>query len=100
MSINIYIFFSKMSPQCHMLSTTCLFQFLTCQLTCGFSFTSHTTCQILNCVSIDMHFLYAIFCVSNVKNLQKLCQKYTLLIYYNVSVVYSKCNKLPLINST
>ena len=43
-------FSSKMSPQCHILPSNMLFQFLTCQLTCGFSLVkSHTTCQILSC---------------------------------------------------
>jgi hypothetical protein len=42
-------FSSKISLQCHMLSSVCHFIFLKCQLTCDCFLTSHTTCQNLNC---------------------------------------------------
>ena len=52
-----------------------------------FFLTSHTTCQNLNCACRLMCILFLCkFLLSNVKNLQKLCQKYTLL-ECNVSVM-------------
>ena len=35
------------------------------------------------CVSSNVQFLFASFCMSNVKNLQKVCQKYTLYYTFN-----------------
>jgi hypothetical protein len=55
------------------------FQFLVCQLTCEFFFHKSQYVSISRmCVSIDVHFFFASFCVSKEKNLQKLCQTYTL----------------------
>ena len=47
-----------------------------------FSFTkSHYMSKSKSCVSIDVRFDFcASFCVSNVKKLQKHCQKYTLAV--------------------
>jgi hypothetical protein len=48
---------------------------------CGcFLHKSHSMAKSNLCVSIDMQFIFcASFCMSNVRNLQKLCQKYTLM---------------------
>ena len=79
LSIGIYIFF-KMSPQCHTLNNTYHFHFQRVNWRVVFLFTSHNTCFVLNCVcQWTCIFWGAGFCVSNVKNLQKLCQIYTLL---------------------
>ena len=81
MNINWHLhFFSKMSFQCHMSSSTCHFNFQSDNWLVVFSFTSHTTCPNLNCACQWHTFIFcASFYVSNIKNLQKLCQKYTLL---------------------
>ena len=68
-------FSSSMSPQCHMPSSTCHFNFLACQLTCGsFLPKSHYMSNSQLCVSIDKHFYFFLgkfLCVSNVKNFVK-----------------------------
>ena len=73
-------FSSKISPQCHMPSNTCHFNFKICQPMCdNLLQKSHYMSNSKLCVSIDIHsFLGAGFCMSNVKSLQKLCQKYAL----------------------
>jgi hypothetical protein len=73
-------FSSKMSLQCHMSNSMCHFRFLKCQLMCGFFFDkSHYMSKYKLCVSIDMHFIFVqVFACQTQKNLQKLCQTYTL----------------------
>ena len=75
-------FSSKMSPQCHMPNNTCHFNFQSINRCVVYFFTSHTTCQNLElCVSRDVLVIFVqVFCMSNVKNLQKLCQTCTLLV--------------------
>ena len=74
-------FSSKMSLQCHLSNSMCHFKFLRChQLMYGiFLDKSHymSNLQIV-CVNWCAFYFCASFCVSNVKNLQKLCQPYTL----------------------
>ena len=83
MNINGHLhFLPKMSSQCHMPSNTCYFKFWRVTIdVCIFSFTSHTTCQNLNC-ACQLTCIFILCKVSRVnrdKNLQKLCQRYTLI---------------------
>ena len=58
------------------------FQFLKYQLTCGF-FSSQATLHVkFFIVHVNWRAIYfwARFCLSNVKSLQKLCQKYTMML--------------------
>ena len=77
---DVYIFFLK----CH-LNVICLVVRVIsiCKVSIDvwfFFFTSQTTCQSINyACQIDVHFIFVSFCVSNIKNLQRLCQKYTLI---------------------
>jgi hypothetical protein len=82
MSIDIYIFFSKMPPQCHMPSS--MSNLSICNVSIDvwwfFSFKSHTTRQIVNyACQLTCNLIFAGFYMSIIKNLQKLCQKYALL---------------------
>ena len=54
---------------------------------------SHNMSKSKLCMSIDVHFIFcASFCISNAKNLQKLCQKYTL--HFNFHLTYHKTTTL------
>ena len=76
-------FSSKISPQCHMPSSTCHSNFLKCQLMCGFFVhESHYMSNSKLYVSFYVHFFVCKFYMSNIKNLQKLCQKYALTVAY------------------
>ena len=105
MSIEIYIFIKF----CHLI-VTCLvihvFSISNVSIDVWFFLNkSHYLSNSTLCVSINMQFfvclfLRAIFVCVKCQNLQIFCKNCTLLICYNVSVVCSKSNELPLINST
>ena len=96
MSIEIYIFIKF----CHLI-VTCLvihvFSISNVSIDVWFFLNkSHYLSNSTLCVSIDMQIFVCVKC----QNLQIFCKNCTLLICYNVSVVCSKSNELPLINST
>ena len=75
-------FSSKISPQCHMPSSTC-HSFFKVSIDVWF-FCSRITLMSNSklYVSFYVHFFVCKFYMSNIKNLQKLCQKYALTVAY------------------
>jgi hypothetical protein len=64
-----------MPPQCHISSSMCHFILKSVNWRVVFFFTSHTTCQNLNIAcQLTCNLYCANFCMSNVKNLQKLAK--------------------------
>ena len=87
-------FSSKMSLQCHMLSSTCHFNLESGNWRVIFSFTSHTTCQNLNYTcQKNVHFiLVRVFACHVSKTCKKLCQKYTLTMRFQESSLSTSLN--------
>ena len=77
------------------------FQYLVCRMTCDLFFTSHNTCQLLNCVCQLMCiilFFWCDFLRVKINKLAKLCQTYTLVPRQHIKYMSLNTNVWPTTN--